>query len=100
VAKPRNKSTKTKGAARVVDERRLSYLTTFMFYKAMRERLSAFVAGSEDPGPPESYEVLEAVVGALFAGKPWPKAEAEHLIAPIADTLQELFILRDRRAVS
>ena len=69
-----------------------------MYNQTLAARLDAAVAGEDDPDPGGSNsEPLERTLAALFAGRPMPKADMEHLIAPIANCLEELFLLRDQR---
>lgn len=71
-----------------------------MYNVPLTRRLEAAMARQPDPGPPTNSEPLERVIAALFAGERLPKFDAEQVIAPVLACLEELFILRDRGAVS
>ena len=84
----------------MVDEQRLSFRSTFMLNMPLSRRLEAAMRLQPDPGPATNSEPLERVLAALFAGERIPEIEAAQVIDPVMRCVEELFILRDRSAVS
>lgn len=78
----------------------MSFRTIFGQNRVMLARCEAALAGGSDPHPDSSNSpALEAVMRALFAKRALPP-EADQLIAPVALAAEELFVMRDRGAVS
>lgn len=90
---------KKSDAARVIDERHLLYRSVFIANPMMLQRLDALASGDADPLQDSSNsQPLEATLGALFSGKKPNRLDFDQLIAPVAASIEEAYLLRAQRS--
>lgn len=83
-----------------MDPERLTFRVAFQGNPVMMARCEALLAGGPDPHPGTSgSSFLEVAMADLSAGRPLPLAVRE-LNGWVERSVEELFVLRDARAVS